>query len=58
MNHQNNTIEQLMGELQRQKEEIASLERMAWDLKQAQQSLVERIRIQELISELCIDITS
>ena len=39
-------------------EEIAALERMAMDLKQEQQSLVERLKIQELISELCIDVTS
>ena len=58
MNYQNKATRQLMSELEKQKEEIAALKRMAVDLKQVQQSLVERLRIQELISKLCIDVTS
>jgi formate hydrogenlyase transcriptional activator len=55
MEHHHKTTEQLMSELQKQREEIAALERMAADLKQVQQSLVEQLRVQELISELCME---
>jgi transcriptional regulator with GAF, ATPase, and Fis domain len=49
------TVGQLMSELQERREEIAALERTAAELKHTQQNLRELLRIQELLTELCME---
>ncbi len=58
MKDQDKTTEQLIRELQAQREEIAVLEKTTAELRQRQQSLTEQLRIQELLTELCTEVVN
>ncbi len=55
MKDQDKTVGRLINELQEQRNEIAALERTAADLRQTQKSLAELLRVQELLTELCLE---